>query len=106
MDGSEGESFLFEPVDVVPVIGKDFEEAARKVAMFRAGQVFAAGTELHRLTEVESGAAADFGAVFAVESLVVAGEGVFVDAGFEGFKSVRCFGGGFGECGNGLFIEH
>jgi hypothetical protein len=92
--GVNGSFFLFEPVEVVPVIRKDFEEAARKIAVFRAGQVFAAGTVLHRRTEVESGAAPDFSAVFAVESLVVAGEGVFVDALFQGCRNVSLFGGG------------
>ena len=48
VDRSEGKVFLLERFKVIGVIGGDFEEAAREIAVFRTRQVVAAGAMFHR----------------------------------------------------------
>ena len=82
-----GKVFLLEYVQVAPFVGVDFPKAVWKVAVVRAREwAMAAGAPFHFGAEGGGGGAADFVGVLSVAGFEVSGEGVLVDAVFEGEK--------------------
>ena len=81
-----GKFLALHDLDVIAVVGHEFPEVRRELAVFGAREMFAARAPLHFGFEFPGVPFADFERVFAVQRFVIALEGVLIDAVFQGLN--------------------